>query len=76
MFLSKKHLLELWEIVLKACFIVVLMMFFHIPEKMHNYIEHSKNIEKAREILNMIEKQPKPDIRIKSLTTENGDQIV
>lgn len=71
--LIKKGLLELWQNVLLASFVALIMIFFHVPEKIDNYIEHSQNIEKARKLLNMIQSQDNKNIQIQEI---EGGEIV
>ena len=73
MLLLKKWLLELWQMVLQASFVALIMIFFHVPEKINSYIEHSKNIEKARELLNMIKSQNNKNIQIQEI---KGGKVV
>ena len=73
MLLLKKWLNELWQMVLQASFVALIMIFFHVPEKINSYIEHSKNIEKARELLNMIKSQNNKNIQIQEI---KGGKVV
>lgn len=73
MLLLKKWLLELWQIILLSSFVALIMIFFHVPEKINSYIEHSKNIEKARELLNMIQSQDNSKIQIQEI--EGGEVV-
>lgn len=78
--ISKEKLLdigkEVWLILANASVFALFLIHFHVVENIIDFIDESENIQKAKELLNLLEEQEEAKIYIEGLETENGDPIV